>query len=154
MLRLALKPSPQLSAWLLFGHIAAAVCVFIVAMPLWLQALLAMVLLLNLLYAMTYQAWRRWPTSIVGLQFERDGLALVEYRNGTVRAARVLGSSFVAPYLTIILLKPDQRWLTSAVVILPDAVEPELFRQLRVWLKWGIGRGVEPEANAAWAGRL
>ena len=155
MLRLALKPSRQLSAWLLFGHIAAAVCVFIVAMPLWLQALLATALLLNLIYTLTYQAWRRWPSSIVGLQFERDdGVALVEYRNGAVRAARVLGSSFVAPYLTIILLKPDQRWLTSAVVILPDAVEPELFRQLRVWLKWGIGRGVEPEANAAWAGRL
>lgn len=154
MLRLALKPSRQLSAWLLFGHIAAAVCVLIVAMPLWLQALLAMALLLNLIYTLTYQAWRRWPTSIVGLLFERDGEVRVEYRNGTVRAARVLGSSFVAPYLTIILLKPDQRWLTSAVVILPDAVEPELYRQLRVWLKWGIGRGVEPEANAAWAGRL
>ena len=154
MLRLALKPSRQLSAWLLFGHITAAVCVLIVAMPLLLQALLAIVLLLNLIYAMTYQAWRRWPTSIVGLLFERDGGVRVEYRNGTVRAARVLGSSFVAPYLTIVLLKPDQRWLTSTVVILPDTVEPELFRQLRVWLKWGIGRGVEPEANAAWAGRL
>ena len=154
MLRLVLKPSRQLSAWLLLGHIAAAVCVLIVVMPLWLQALLAIVLLLNLIYALSYQAWRRWPASIVGLQFERDGVAMVEYRNGAVRAARVLGSSFVAPYLTIVLLKADQRWRTNAVVILPDAVEPDLFRQLRVWLKWRIGQGVEPEANAAWGGRL
>jgi len=152
MLRLVLKPSRQLSAWLLFGHIAAAVCVLIVAMPLWLQVLLAIVLLLNLIYALSYQAWRRWPASIVGLQLERDGVAMVEYRNGTVRAARILGSSFVASYLTIVLLKPDR--LTNAVVILPDAVEPDLFRQLRVWLKWRIGQGVEPEANAAWDGRL
>lgn len=154
MLRLVLKPSRQLSVWLWFGHIAAAGCVFIVAIPLWWQALLASALLVNLIYTLTYQAWRRWPTSIIGLQFERDGVVLLEYRNGAVRAARVLGSSFVAPYLTIVLLKPDQRWWTSAVVILPDAVEPALFRQLRVWLKWGIGQGVEPEANTAWAGRL
>ncbi len=88
------------------------------------------------------------------LQFERDGGVIVECRNGSVREARILGSSFVAPYLTIVLLKPIARWRTRAVVILPDAVAPELFRQLRVWLKWGMGRGVAPEASAGWAGRV
>jgi toxin CptA len=154
MLRLTLKPSPQLSTWLLFSHLTAVLCVLIVAMPRWLQALLTLTLLCNLIYTVSYQALRRWSTSIVGLQFERDGAVFVEYRNGAVRAARVLGSSFVAPYLTIVLLKPEQRWLTRAVVIVPDAVEPDLFRQLRVWLKWGIGRGVEPDVNAGWAARL
>jgi toxin CptA len=154
MLRLALKPSYQLSAWLSLSHLAAALCVLMVPMPLWLRTVLALALLSNLIYALGDQAWRRWPSSIVGLQFERDGLVIVQSRNGTVVEARVLGSSFVAPYLTIVFLKRERRWLSSAVVILPDAIEPDLFRQLRVWLKWGIGRGVEPEETVAWAGRL
>lgn len=154
MLRLAFTPSRRLSAWLLAGHAAAAACVYIVTMPLWLKGLLALLLLFNLTYTVTHQAWRRWPSSVVALQFERDGGVIIECRNGGVQEARVLGSSFVAPYLTIVLLKPIAHWRTRAVVILPDAVAPELFRQLRVWLKWGVGRGVAPEASAGWAGRV
>lgn len=154
MLKLAIKPSRRLSTWLWAGHVAAAVCVFIVAMPFWLKALLGVMLMLSLVYAVTYQAWRRWPSSVVALQFERDGNVIMAYRNGALREARVLGSSFVSPYLTIVLLKPHARWLAQAVVILPDAIEPALFRQLRVWLKWRVGQGVAPEANSGWAGRL
>lgn len=154
MLRLALAPSRRLSAWLLAGHAAAAVCVYIVTIPLWLKGLLALMLLFNLTYTVTHQAWRRWPSSIVALQFERDGGVIMECRNGGVHEAQILGSSFVSPYLTIVLLKPIARWRTRAVVILPDAVAPELFRQLRVWLKWGVGQGGAPEASAGWAGRV
>jgi toxin CptA len=53
-----------------------------------------------------------------------------------------LGSSFVAPYLTVLELKPLgagglwQRFRTRSVVILPDGIDAEEFRQLRVLLRW------------------
>ncbi len=57
-------------------------------------------------------------------------------------ACALLGSSFVAPYLTVLELKPLstrklwQRFRTRCVVILPDGIDVEEFRQLRVLLRW------------------
>jgi toxin CptA len=111
-------------------------------------------LVASLIQYLVREAWRIGSSSIVELQCEREGGALIKTRSGKEWEARVLGSSFVAPYLTIVLLKPAAGRRVRAVLILPDAVEPELFRQLRVWLKWRVGRGIEPEASAGWAGRV
>lgn len=152
MHHLSFKPSRQLSACLTAGHIVAAACVLSVTLPLWLRGMLLIALLLSLLHATAYQAWRAWPWSIVALQFEREGGVIVQYRNGAVREARVLSSSFVAPYLTIILLKPKRAWFSRSVVLMPDMLTPALFRSVRVWLKWRLGQGVAPQVGAEWSG--
>ena len=154
MLRLSLKSSRFLAIGLMLGHLAAIGCVAIVPLPLWLKLLLSGTLVASLIHTLTRHAWRIRASSIVELQCDRDGLAVIHMRSGEEREARVLGSSFVASYLTIVLLKPSTSRRVSAILILPDTLEPELFRQLRVWLKWRVGRGVEPEANAGWAGRV
>ena len=154
MLRLSLKSSRQLAAGLTLGHLAAVGCVAIVPLPLWLKILLSVILAMSLIQSLTREAWRIGSSSIVEFQCEREGGVLIKTRSGKEWEARVLGSSFVASYLTIVLLKPNTSGRVRAGVILPDALEPELFRQLRVWLKWRVGRGVEPEASAGWAGRV
>lgn len=154
MLRLSLKASRYLATGLTLGHLAAIGCVAIVPLPLWLKLLLSVILAASLIQSLTREAWRIRSSSIVELQCEREGGVLVKTRSGKEWEARVLGSSFVASYLTIVLLKPTASRRVRAVLILPDAAEPELFRQLRVWLKWRVGRGVEPEASAGWAGRV
>lgn len=154
MLRLSLKASRYLATGLTLGHLAAIGCVAIVPLPLWLKLLLSVILAASLMQSLTREAWRIGSSSIIELQCEREGGVLVKTRSGKEWAACVLGSSFVASYLTIVLLKPNASRRVCAVVILPDALEPELFRQLRVWLKWRVGRGVEPEASAGWAGRV
>ena len=140
--------------FLVTGHVFAAVCVFMVPLPFWPRYLLLCALVLNIFYVLPHQAWRAWPFSIVSLQFERDGVVLLEYRNGKVLAAKVLASSFVAPYLTIILLKTRKKWFARSVVLLPDMLSPDVFRTLRVWLKWRLGRGAVPEVNVDWTGQL
>ena len=154
MLRLPLKASRYLATGLILGHLAAAGCVVLVPLPLWLKLLLSAILAASLIQCLVREAWRMGSSSIVELQCEREGGALIKTRSGKEWEGRVLGSSFVATYLTIVVLKPNASRRVRAVVILPDALEPELFRQLRVWLKWRVGRGVEPEASAGWAGRL
>lgn len=154
MLRLALKPSRYLAIALILGHLAAIGCVAIVPLALWLKIALVSILVASLMHVLTREAWRIRSSSIVELQCEREGGVLIKLRSGKELEARVLGSSFVAAYLTIVLIKPHASRRVRAVVLLPDALEPELFRQLRVWLKWRVGRGVAPEASAGWAGRV
>ena len=154
MLRLSLKPSRYLAIGLTLGHLAAIGCVVIVPLALWLKLLLSGMLVASLIHTLTLHAWRIRASSIIALQCDRDGVAVIQMRSGEEREARVLGSSFVASYLTIVLLKPNTSRRVHTLVVLPDMLGPELFRQLRVWLKWRVGRGVEPEANAGWAGRV
>ena len=45
-------------------------------------------------------------------------------------------STFVASYMTVLCLKAGQTYRYRTVVILPDNIEPDSFRQLRIWLKW------------------
>ena len=136
------------------GHLAAGVCVWVVPLALWLRILLLSALVLNMLYVLRHQAGHAWPFSITALQFERDGLVLAECRNGQILEATVLASSFVAPYLSIILLKFPGVWFTRSVVLLPDMLTTEMFRRTRVWLKWRLGRGAVPEASVDWTGQL
>ena len=152
MLRLNIRPSRQLLAVLALSHGCAAICVLSVPLPLWLRSSVLIALLLNLVFDLSNQVWRVLPFSVVALEFEREGGVLMRLRNGESRQAMVLGSSFAAPYLTIVRLKVERAWFARNVVLLPDMLAPALFRTLRVWLKWRIGRGVAPDAKVDWTG--
>ncbi|MDP3678821.1 MAG: hypothetical protein Q8R23_07005, partial [Methylotenera sp.] len=63
-------------------------------------------------------------------------------RDGAKFVAVVCADSVVTPYLTIMHFQPQQlnfirQLLFSHIVILPDMVDAECYRQLRVWLRWG-----------------
>ena len=154
MLRITFKPSRWLAVYLGVGHIFAIVCLFLVPLPFSLRFLLVGAVLLNLAHALSHQVWHVWPGSIISLQFEHDGMVFFECRNGKIVEAKVLASSFVAPYLTIIVLKTNKAWFARSVVLLPDMLPRELFRRLRVWLKWRLGRGALPEVSVDWTGQL
>jgi toxin CptA len=152
MLSVNLRPSRRLTLFLLLAHAAAAGCVLSVALPFWLRGTLLIALLLSMVYTLADQGWRVLPWSVVSLQFEREGGALLALRNGKTLEVQVLGSSFVAPYLSIVRCKPKDKWFARSVVLLPDMLSQEVFRNLRVWLKWRIGRGVAPAASIDWTG--
>lgn len=152
MLSLDLRSSRRLTVFLVMAHGMAVGCVLSVALPLWLRSALLIALLLSLIYALADQAWRALPFSVVGLQIEREGGALMLLRNGKTLEARVLGNSFVAPYLSIVRLKAERAWFARSVVLLPDMLAPALFRTLRVWLKWRLGRADAPATNVDWMG--
>lgn len=154
MLRLPLQPSRYLAIGLALGHLLAVACVLAVPIPWWLRGVLVVLIILSFIHLLLRDVLQRMPTSIIELECDREGGALFKTRSGLTYEARVLGSSFVAANLTIVLLKPYARRGVRAVLVLPDTLAPELFRQLRVWLKWRVGRGVEPEASAGWAGRI
>jgi len=53
---------------------------------------------------------------------------------------RIVAGSFVAPWLTIVHWKPRDARFTRTLAVLPDAIDPEAFRALRVILRWSPPR--------------
>lgn len=86
-------------------------------------------------------AWRRYTESLVLIELDHEGKLWVTMRNGLRHAAQVQGSSLVTAGLTVLNLKFEQG--RASCLILPDAVEAEPFRRLRVWLRWGSHALVE-----------
>jgi len=64
-----------------------------------------------------------------------EGIWTVNYFDGSSLAELELKSSYVSPLITLIHLKIKGKWRKITVVILSDAVDSELFRQLRVMLR-------------------
>jgi len=136
---ITLRASRLLAACLIVLH--AVVLVLTLVMPLLWESVLprpALVLALtaSLAYHLAQHALRRLPGSVTGLNLALDGAFAIR-RGGDWLPAEVLGSSFVHPHLTVLSLRLEGRRFATHVVLVPDALDAEAFRRLRVWLRWG-----------------
>ena len=79
--------------------------------------------------------WLR--SSPVNTQISRDesGLWQLDAANGNKPSALTIDASFVTANVVIIYMKNDSHWRRLSITILADAVDKELFRQLRVYLR-------------------
>lgn len=106
----------------------------------WWQSFAALPLLAgSLVFYVRREGLRLAPASVVSFTLYPDCRCEFQTRDGTVHAAELLGSSFVAPYLTVLNLRPVGSILARHAVIVPDNVDAEAFRKLRVLLKWRCG---------------
>jgi toxin CptA len=131
------RPSRYLAALLFAAHGATLAVLFLLPLPLWTIAALAMLILFSMAYHVWRDAWLAAPSSAVALKLE-DEHAVLTTRAGRQVEGTVLGDSFVTPYLTVLNVLPDGARMARSIVILPDSLDAESFRQLRVWLKWGV----------------
>ena len=90
----------------------------------------------SLAYYLRRECLRLAPSAIVCVSLHPDCRCEFQVKDGERFEATLLGTSFVAPYLTVLNLKQVDRRLARHVVIVPDAVDGETFRKLRVLLKW------------------
>lgn len=136
-LTITLKPSPRL-AWLLgIAHAAAAGAVSVLELPAWLTVALVVALAAHGVLQTLRLALLRRADAVVAVEAGRASGVPFRTRNGTWQAAQLLGSTYVSPALTVLNLKPVGARRARHVVILPDAVDADDFRRLRVWLRWG-----------------
>lgn len=104
--------------------------------------LLVVVIVLLAIYSVCSRGLLLLPWSLLGLSINVKNELQLTCRDGKNFVALVCPDSVVTPYLTIVHLKPQQlnfirRSWFSHIVILPDMVDAECYRQLRVWLRWG-----------------
>jgi toxin CptA len=129
-----LQPSRYLAAMLIAAHGITLAALFPLGLPVW--ATLAFLLLINLGYQLRQAAWLSSQSASVALTLDGDQIILTT-RDGEQLAGRIVRDSLVTSHLTVLNVLPQGARFSRSVVILPDSLDAESFRQLRVWLKWG-----------------
>ena len=153
LLAVCLTPSIRLAIVLSIAHFMAICLLWPLTLPAAAKLAGSVIMAASLVLYLRHYALLRSPGSAVGFELTQDMTCILETKNGNI-ACMILGSSFVAPYLAVLELQPlepfagsssagirewwRKRWKhrPRSVVILPDAIEAEAFRQLRVLLRW------------------
>ncbi len=136
MLYFTFRPSRYLAAILIVVHGAAGLALLLVPTSPWLTFSVMCLLLLSLAYHLRRHAWLRTAGSCMALRFEAEGVQLM-MESGVRLAGEISADSFVTPALTIINVFVPAQGARRSIVILPDSMDREVFRQLRVRLRWG-----------------
>ena len=147
-IKLNLKPSYWLAALLTFSSLGACIIVLCLPMPISLKILVCVPIVLAATYFIAQDALIFFPWSFAGLALNTKGELSVTRKDRLDCAASVLDSSFVAAYLTVLNLKiSGSRWRRN-MLITPDRVDGDAFRQVRVWLRWGVGTSDQNRTSA------
>jgi hypothetical protein len=137
----AFGASPLLAGCLIGSHGAAMLVVGLQISNLWMKFLLFALILASLLHGLLLHAWRRLPSAIVQMQCGEASLE-VETRAGERYVCQLLADSLITPLLVVLRVRREGRRLSRALVIVPDAMERQAFRQLRVWFNWKVQAAV------------
>ncbi|HMJ49425.1 MAG TPA: protein YgfX [Burkholderiales bacterium] len=136
LLNIRFKPSVILGLLLVLAHASAVGLLLVVPLPIWSKLVTVVVVCISFAFYFRRNARLAAPSSLVALEIKEDCACTVETRNGNRRSCTVLPTSYVSASLTILNLKVDGKLLRKHLVILPDAVNAEDFRKLRVLLRW------------------
>ncbi|MBI4192024.1 MAG: hypothetical protein HY525_15970 [Betaproteobacteria bacterium] len=142
MLKITLRASWMLAAILAAAHGAAIAMVIAVDMPPWLKLIALAALALDLLFYARRTALLLTPESVAAIEISSDNVLSIQTRRGGWTECEVLGSTYVSSFLTVLNLRRLDNRNRKSVAILPDAIDAEDFRKLRVWLRWE--RGAQP----------
>ena len=136
MPRIDLRPSRILAAILVIAHGAAIAVIALVSVPLWLKLIAIAALAVNLMFEIRQTVLLRAPDAVVALEIASDDALSIQTRRGDWITCEVLGSTYVIYFLAIVNLKEQGSGRAKRAVILPDSIDAEDFRKLRVWLRW------------------
>jgi toxin CptA len=136
MLRVALTSSRWLAAALIVSHAAAAATLAPLDLPLWAKLGLALLIAASLAHALYRHAFLASRESCTALEVREADQAAVHTRARGWQDARILGTTYVSPVLTVVNLRLTGFVFAKHVVIVADNVDGETFRRLRVKLRW------------------
>lgn len=107
------------------------------------KLLLAVAIVSSATYAVLGYGLLLFPWSAVALTVNvKNELQITRRDNVQLSDLSVCADSVVTPYLTVVHVYSKnasllRRIFARHLIILPDAVDAENYRQLRVWLRWG-----------------
>lgn len=130
------KPSYWLAAILSLAHLAAAVVLWTLMLSLNIKLIITVALIISLIYYLRQDALLTANRAVIAFELSNEMQCTLTTRSGESIVCSILSSTFVAPYLTVLNLKTAEKLFMLSVAILPDSIDAEEFRQLRIWLKW------------------
>lgn len=110
------------------------------------KLLIIVTILMMAVYAICMHGLRILPWSLVALEINPKNELNLQCLNGRqMLNVKVSEESIATQYLVILRYKPHDTYklqglFSRHLVILPDAIEANAFRRLRVWLRWGTLR--------------
>ncbi len=131
-----LKPSKQLAIILTLAHCVVTPLVWLLSIAFTLKCVITFLLIISLYYYLRQDALINFPWSVTLFKLIDAKRCELVTRNGCTVECAVLGISYVSAYLTVLVLRPVQHWRLRSVVIVPDNVDAEEFRRLRIMLRW------------------
>lgn len=131
----ALHPSRIFLALLCCAFLLAITIVFTLPVVDGVRFAFAFLLLGALVYYVRRDVWMLLPSSHVALRLD-VGRIVIFTRDGSELPGQILPDSVVTPFLTILNIMPQGKTRRRSIVIFPDSLDSERFRELRVLLKW------------------
>lgn len=136
LMSMELKPSYRLAALLAAAHGLAAASVAATDLPLAVRIVLVAALAASCARAMLRAALLRTRDAIVALEWNEEGGVNFRTRDGMWHEARLAGSTFVSPALTVLDLRTPGRRRMRHAVLMGDSAGRDEYRRLRVRLQW------------------
>ena len=140
MTRFAVRPSRYLTIVLSIAHVAAAVLVLELQLPVAVMMFHCAVITASFAHALLHHALWRTPDAIVAARLADATEASLKRRDGRVIDADILGTTYVTPSLTVLNVRERGARAARHIVLVPDNIDAEAFRRLRVLLRWSRDR--------------
>lgn len=128
--RVTLKPSFLLLAMLLFMHGGALIWLMTFVSPLWLKLIVAVAISASLLLQLRRYLLFRGDRAVTGVLWDGGDEWQLQRAKGEPLNARLLGSSFVNPFLIVLNFKIESSRRMLPVVIMTDSIDSSSFRRL------------------------
>jgi toxin CptA len=134
-LNLRLKASLLLAITLLFAHGAAIACAVVFLPGWWLSGVAAFVITASLAFHLCRDALQWSADAVTAIVLNDGGECTFVLKNGRTLTGRIELSTFVAPLLTVINIRPFERRRRRTAILLPDSATAQDLRSVRVWLR-------------------
>jgi toxin CptA len=118
------------------AHCTAAGVFWPLALPVVVKIIMSLLLASSLYYYLRRYAWLTASNAITVLHLTGKNRCEIKSCTGKFTNTIIEASTFVAPYMTVLCLRIDRTYCYRTVVILPDSIDADSFRQLRIRLKW------------------
>ncbi len=126
--RFDFRPSRLLGLALLLTHGLAMLSIIVLPLPFLMRAVLLLVPAANL-----WHVYRKVGGGAVGLRIESDRIVVLDARSGEV-SGKLLPDSLVTPYLAVLQIHTEGK--PRSVLVMPDSLDAQSFRRLRILLRW------------------
>ncbi len=144
-INLTLQSSQHLYLVLILASLLFGGMCYFMPLPVFWRFLMIVFVGLATTYSCLRYALLAHPSSVVAIQVNSKNQLLLVRKDGQQLAVQVLENTVVTSGLTLLSCWVEeaslwQKIFTLHVIILPDAVDVEHYRQLRVWLRWAKDR--------------
>ena len=129
------KLSLRFALSLLLLHMIAVAAVYATVMPLLVKLVILLLIALSLIYYLARDVLLLLPGSWREISLSQDGVSVIA-RDGSGFLGKVTHNTVVSPYFVVLCVRLEGHRLLISRVIFPDALDPGVFRELCVRLKF------------------